>query len=88
MDEFRNREAGSGVGKLKWDAQVRMRQAKLRSSGQKLSRNDTVMLMMEEAINRATDEIVEKFEAIAEGTISALLEGKASSSTPCRVIDD
>jgi hypothetical protein len=66
MEEFRNRETGFGVGKLKWDAQVRMRQAKIRTSGQSVNRSETVMIMMEEAISRALEEIEAKFVVIAE----------------------
>jgi hypothetical protein len=64
--EFKKRESGSGVGKMKWDAQVRMRQAKLRASGQAVSRSDTVMIMLEEAIEKATADILEKFQKIEE----------------------
>jgi hypothetical protein len=34
MKEFKAREAGTGVGKMKWDTQVRMRQAKARVTGE------------------------------------------------------
>lgn len=66
MEEFRNRETGFGVGKLKWDAQVRMRQAKVRTGGLEVNRSETVMIMMEEAIGRAMEEIESKFSVIAE----------------------
>lgn len=65
MKEFRKRENVGGVGKMKWDAQVRMRQAKERATGQHLSRAECVLLMMEEAIDRAKDEIEERFKVIA-----------------------
>jgi hypothetical protein len=64
-DEFRTREGSSGVGKLKWDAQVRMKQAKLRASGQNVNREDTVLLMMEEAINFGIEEIDTRFKQVA-----------------------
>lgn len=64
-DEFRTRESSSGVGKLKWDAQVRMKQAKLRVGGQNVNREDTVLLMMEEAINFGIEEIDTRFKQIA-----------------------
>lgn len=60
------RESGVGVGKLKWDAAVRMKQAKLRTEGQVANRADTVMIMMEEAVQRATEEIDARFLVIAE----------------------
>jgi hypothetical protein len=66
MEEFRAREAGGGVGKLKWDAQVRMKQAKMRTGGQNVSRSDTVMVLMEEAISLAVDEVEKRFKDIAE----------------------
>lgn len=62
--EFRKRESGSGVGKMKWDAQVRMRQAKARAGGQSIARSDIVMVMMEETINKARGEIEDRFEKI------------------------
>jgi hypothetical protein len=43
IKEFKKREASKGMGKMKWDAQVRMKQAKLRSLGSTISRADTVM---------------------------------------------
>jgi hypothetical protein len=64
LKEFRRREGFEGTAKMKWDAQVRMRQAKLRSSGTNLSRADVVMVLMEEAIARATAEIEMKFAAL------------------------
>ena len=41
-----------------------MKQAKLRSSGSNLSRSDVVMVLMEEAIARATAEIETRFATI------------------------
>lgn len=64
LKEFKRREAFEGTAKMKWDAQVRMRQAKLRSSGTNLSRADVVMILMEEAIGRATTEIETRFAAL------------------------
>lgn len=59
--EFKKREGGKGMGKMKWDAQVRMKQAKLRTMGQAVGRSDTVMVMMEEAIAAAKEDIDAKF---------------------------
>ncbi len=78
LKEFKRREAFEGTAKMKWDAQVRsyykflvliilkvrMRQAKLRSNGTNLSRPDVVMVLMEEAISRATAEIESRFAAL------------------------
>lgn len=55
--EFREREASSGMARMKWDAQVRLKQGKIRSTGQAVSRSETVMLMMEEAVQRAIEDI-------------------------------
>jgi hypothetical protein len=66
VSEFRKREAAMGVGKMKWDAQVRMRQAKLKASGQSLGRSDVVMMMMEEAINKSIGDIEARFRKIEE----------------------
>lgn len=62
--EFRTREASSGMGRMKWDAQVRLQQGKLRALGEVVSRADTVMIMMDEALRRATDEIEQRFREI------------------------
>jgi hypothetical protein len=62
--EFKKREASDGTVKMKWDAQVRMRQGKLRSGGQNLSRPDVVMIMMEEAIARSKEDIEKRFVKI------------------------
>eukprot|EP01038_Epipyxis_sp_PR26KG_P005892 gene5892-8130_t len=61
IKEFKKRESNKGMGKMKWDATVRMRQAKLRTMGSSVSRSDTVMILMEEAISNATVEIEKKF---------------------------
>lgn len=62
--EFRARESGSGMARMKWDAQVRLQQGKLRALGEVVSRADTVMIMMEEALQRATEEIERRFRDI------------------------
>jgi hypothetical protein len=62
--EFKKREGGKGMGKMKWDAQVRMRQAKLRTMGQAVGRSDTVMIMMEEAIASAKEDIEARFQQL------------------------
>jgi hypothetical protein len=64
LREFKKREATEGTAKMKWDAQVRMRQGKLRSAGQNLSRPDVVMIMMEEAIARSKEDIEKRFVKI------------------------
>ena len=62
--EFKKRESGKGMGKMKWDAQVRMKQAKLRTMGQAVGRSDTVMVMMEEAISTAKEDIEARFSEL------------------------
>lgn len=64
IKEFKKRESGKGMGKMKWDAQVRMKQAKLRSMGAAVSRADAVMNMMEEAISTAKDDIEARFAVL------------------------
>lgn len=54
------------MGKMKWDAQVRMKQAKLRTLGQVVSRSDTVTIMMEEAVGSAKDDIELRFRTLEE----------------------
>lgn len=62
--EFKKREDLTGMPKMKWDAQVRMRQAKLKAAGQKVNRGNTVMLMMEEAISKAKEDITVRFNRL------------------------
>jgi len=62
--EFKKREDLTGMPKMKWDAQVRMRQAKLKAAGQKVNRGNTVMLMMEEAISKAKEDISVRFSRL------------------------
>ena len=64
--EFKKREDLTGMAKMKWDAQVRMKQAKLKASGQKVNRGNTVMLMMEEAISKAREEISARFTKLEQ----------------------
>jgi hypothetical protein len=52
------------MGKMKWDAQVRMKQTKVRAAGQSISRSDAVMLMIEEAISTAKVDLDEKFKIL------------------------
>ena len=62
--EFERREESTGVGRVKWDAQIRIKQSKLRSHGQNLGRAEAVTVMMEEAIERAKAEILARFDQI------------------------
>lgn len=64
LREYQKREGARGVGKMKWDAEVRMRQAKLRAAGQMVSRSDVVMLMVEEAITVANQALDQKFKEL------------------------
>jgi hypothetical protein len=64
LKEFQKREQAKGLGKMKWDAEVRIKQAKLRTSGQNVNRSETVMLLMEEHIQQAKQLIEDKFQQI------------------------
>ena len=64
--EFKKREDLTGMPKMKWDASIRMRQAKLKSAGQKVNRGNTVVLMMEEAISKAREEVTARFAKLEE----------------------
>ena len=55
------------MAKLKWDAQVRMKQSKLKASGQETNRANTVMLMMEEIISKGVLDIDLRFQALKKG---------------------
>lgn len=59
------REAASGVGRLKWDAKVRMKQAKLRAAGENKDRQEVVESIIEESVDAAQDGVVERFDEIA-----------------------
>lgn len=59
------REAASGVGRLKWDAKVRMKQAKLRAAGENMDRQEVVEILIEENAQAAQDGVVERFHEIA-----------------------
>ena len=48
-DEYGLKEAQLGMAKRKWDAKIRMVQAKKRAAGVSLGRDDTARLMMDEA---------------------------------------
>lgn len=66
IKEFKKREAGKGMGKMKWDAEVRIKQAKLRTLGQVVGRSDTVMMMVEEAISFAKEDIELRFKTLED----------------------
>ena len=66
LEEFKKKEATVGASKMKWDAQVKSRQNKLTASGGKVGRSNTVMLMMKESIKKAEEDIITKFDEIAE----------------------
>lgn len=59
------REAASGVGRLKWDAKVRMKQAKLRAAGENVDRQEVVEAIIEESVKAAQDGVMERFDEIA-----------------------
>lgn len=64
--EFKKRDEYKDAARLKWDAQVRMRQAKLKSTGTKADRSETIMVMIDEAISRAAEDIDAKFRKIEQ----------------------
>jgi len=55
-----NKENGS-VGKLKWDATIRMRQVKLRATGKVLNREEVVGLLIQEQISEAQAHVNDHF---------------------------
>lgn len=60
------REASSGVGRLKWDAKVRMKQAKLRAAGENRSREEVIQVIVEDSVEAAQHGVVERFDEIAK----------------------
>eukprot|EP00903_Cladosiphon_okamuranus_P019664 g18076.t2 len=83
--EIWKKEAGSGVGRLKWDAKVRMKQAKLRAAGENVDRQEVVEAIIEESIQAAQHGVVERFDEIArergfhENAVEATLEQSPKS---------
>jgi hypothetical protein len=65
VKEFRKLESSTGVSRQKWDAKVRMRQAKLRAIGQTVGRAEMLMIMMEETINKGRFDAVRHFASPA-----------------------
>lgn len=45
MDDYQKREEDTGLGKMKWEAAVRMKQAKLKSQGREVSKEDMIESM-------------------------------------------
>lgn len=65
LKSMSQREAASGVGRLKWDAKVRMKQAKLRAAGEIMDRQEVVEVIIEESVQAAQDGVMKRFEEIA-----------------------
>jgi len=63
--EFKKKENETKVAKMKWDANVRMKQAKLRAAGKHLDRDGVIGLLMDEAIKAGSAEITERFHELA-----------------------
>ncbi|CAM9096355.1 unnamed protein product, partial [Hapterophycus canaliculatus] len=63
--EIWKREAASGVGRLKWDAKVRIKQAKLRATGGNVDRQEVVEAIVQESVQVAQDGVIERFGEIA-----------------------
>lgn len=59
------REQSSGVGRLKWDAKVRMKQGRLRAMGENKSREEVIQVIVDESAEAACHDVMERFEEIA-----------------------
>lgn len=59
------REAASGVARLKWDAKVRMKQAKLRAAGEIMDRQQVVEVIVGESVEAAQAGVRDRFDEIA-----------------------
>ncbi|CAM9802918.1 unnamed protein product, partial [Phaeothamnion confervicola] len=63
--EVARHEAESGVARLKWDAAVRVRQARMRAAGEFRDRVAVVAAMTAEAVAAAEDAVRRRFEELA-----------------------
>ena len=63
--EFRKRESGKGIARMKWDAAVRKKQVQLRAGGRHFDRDGVVELLMDEAAKAGTEEIGARFHELA-----------------------
>jgi hypothetical protein len=89
VKEFKAREVGTGVGKMKWDAQVRMRQAKARINGEaNMSRSEMVLLMMEETIHKAEADIREKFHSLESNEAFIGVEFEKEATIKLDVVEE
>ncbi|CAM9112229.1 unnamed protein product, partial [Choristocarpus tenellus] len=85
-EEILKRETESGVARMKWDAKVRMKQAKLRAAGDVCDRQGVIQAMIEDSVKVAQDSVSQRFKIIAEQRgitdIGKLLviQGRISSS--------
>ena len=86
--EYKKRESLPAAKRFKWDAQVRMKQAKLRTAGTNIPRNEVVLLMMEEAVTKASTEVEKRFaEVAAEEGLADLMPVKNFDDKPVDVMD-
>lgn len=63
---YSQREAASGVGRLKWDAKVRMKQAKLRAAGENMDRQEVVEAIIAASVEAAQNGVMQRFDEIAK----------------------
>ena len=63
--EFQRKESAVGPTKMKWDASIRMKQAKLQASGKDFSREEVVQYLVEQAEVAGHNEVVARFQELA-----------------------
>lgn len=87
---YSQREAASGVGRLKWDAKVRMKQAKLRAAGGKnMDRQEVVEAIIAASVEAAQEGVMQRFDEIAkergfhEGDVGEGIPGTDGSGPVC-----
>ncbi|CAM9104826.1 unnamed protein product [Discosporangium mesarthrocarpum] len=65
-EEILKQESQSGVGRMRWDAKVRMKQAKLRAMGDNRDRAGVVHAMIDESVKAAQEGVIKRFLEIAK----------------------
>lgn len=55
----------TGVSRLKWDANVRMKQAKLRGNGEEKTREEAIRVIINERAEEARLGVLKRFEEMA-----------------------
>lgn len=73
------REQESGVARLKWDAKVRIKQAKLRADGENKRREEVIQVIIDESIKAAKHGVIKRFdEIVRERSLSDSIDGELS----------